>query len=812
MNRTEADPEGFQELTETEAFTVRDRGARWVRPGERNLQLGSRAAYLTRTTVDLTEIPPRAIVRATALGLYELHVNGHLVRDSGLYRPGWTDTTCRLQYQEYDVTRLLRVGTNVVGAELAPGWHGGRIGAERGSFQRLTPPELRLVVVAETSDGEPEILAATGAAWEWAASDITESDLYDGEIADRRQHAAAWTAPDAADLGRWEPMEPSCGTSGRLVAQAGPTVRETSTWPVTEVRWLADGTAVVDTGRNENGFVRVVVAVEPGTRVTVSYGELASADGHVYQENLRSARCRDVFTCAGTKPEELAPRFTFRSFRYAQISGLPAPSALISTERAVVGTDLERVGWFECSDPLLNEIYQAILTSQRANFVEVPTDCPQRDERLGWMADALLFAPLAAYNYDISGMMSKWFDDILDARTSRGLFTDVAPRPPRAMLDDREGAPAWADAGVLIPWLIYQRYGDREVLERMFPAMIGWLRAVHADNPDGIWRHGRGNDYGDWVPAGPDTSHDLFATCWLFRSTRVAAKIAQILGRDEAAWLLQRAETVRNAFLGAFLDTDTGRIVAPEPEDSRAARRFAPQVAQETQTGYILPLVFGMLDDQASARCARRLAEMVRDSGHRLETGFTGSAFILDALADGGHTGLAYELLQRSEFPSLGYMISRGATSVWERWDGLQPGGGPASPTMNSFNHYALGSMFRWAIEAVCGLRMAADAVAFQTFRFAPSVAGTLRWASFRFASPQGQIQVRWDRAPEDAVTGEVAVPPGTMCLVAREVPDGDRVLSLVTGDLPPVPADPGAPADEGWPLGPGTHRVRWQA
>jgi alpha-L-rhamnosidase len=799
-------------LTETEPFAVGGRDAWWVRPGEQNAQLGPRAAYLARTTVDLPETPPRAIVRATALGMYELRVNGHLVRDCGLYRPGWTDTTRRLQYQEYDVTRLLRAGANVVGAEVAPGWHGSRIGAERGSFQRFTPPELRLVLVAETSDGEREILTATGAAWEWTASDITESDLYDGEIADRRQYAAAWATPDATDLGRWERMEPSCGTSGRLVAQTGPTVRETRTLPVTEIRWLADGTAVLDTGRNENGFVRVVVAVDPGTRVTVSYGEIVGADGYVYTENLRSARCRDVFTCAGGTPEELAPRFTFRSFRYAQISGLPDPNALISAERAVVGTDLERVGWFECSDPLLNEVYEAVLTSQRANFLEVPTDCPQRDERLGWLGDALLFAPLAAYNYDISGLMSKWFDDILDARTSRGLFTDVAPRPPRAMLQDREGAPAWADAGVLIPWLIYERYGDTEVLERMFPAMIEWLRAVHAANPGGIWRHGRGNDYGDWVPAGPDTSHDLFATCWLFRSTSVAGQIARILKRSDAAWLVQRADTVRNAFLGTFLQTDTGRIVATEPVSSRPARRFAPQVAAETQTGYILPLVFGMLDDRASARCAQRLAEMVRESGRRLETGFIGSAFILDALGGWGHTGLAYELLQRSEFPSLGYMISRGATSIWERWDGLQPGGGLASPTMNSFNHYALGSMFRWAIEAVCGLRTTAGAVAFQTFRFAPSFSRTLRWASFRFASPQGQIHVRWDRSHQDAVAGEVTVPGGTMCLVARQAPDGDRVLSLVTDDLPPVPADPGAPADGGWLLGPGTHRLRWQA
>jgi alpha-L-rhamnosidase len=786
-------------VSQTEPFTVSGTGAWWVRPGEQRTQLGSRGAYLARTAFDLPEVPARAVIRATALGMYELHVNGHLVREAGLYRPGWTDTTRRLQYQEYDITQFLRAGTNVIGTELGPGWHGGRIGTDRNSFQRLTPPELLLVAVAESGGTTPALLAATGEGWEWSASDVTESDLYDGETTDRRLRLAGWAAPGAPDLGRWERIELATGTAAQLVPQSGPTVRETATHRVAAIRWLADGTAVADTGRNENGFMRVVVDAPGGTRITIAYGELTDVDGHVYQENLRGARCRDVFHCAGGGPEELAPRFSFRSFRYAEISGLPSRSALVHAERAVIGTELERVGWFECSDPLLNEIYAAVLTSQRANFVEVPTDCPQRDERLGWMADALLFAPLAAYNYDIRGLMSKWFDDILDARTARGLFTDVAPRPPgRLVFRDREGAPAWADAGVLLPWLVYQRYGDRQVLERMYPAMITWLRAVHTDNPDGIWRHGRGRDYGDWVPAGPDTSHDLFATCWLYHSTRTAAEIAAILGAGEATWLLERAGVVRHAFAATFLDPDAGRVVARDPVGSpTAASRFAPSVAQETQTGYILPLVFGMLDDAVASRCAQRLAELLEKSGRRLETGFIGSAFLLDALAGSGHVALAGELLQRSEFPSLGYMIGCGATSIWERWDGIQPGGGPACPTMNSFNHYALGSMFRWAIEGVCGLRPDSGAPAFQAFSFAPAAPSALQWASFRFTSPQGEIRVRWARTGGDLVEGEVTVPEGATCAVADGAPDGDRILPLVAGG--------------GRPLGPGTHPVRWQ-
>jgi alpha-L-rhamnosidase len=546
------------------------------------------------------------------------------------------------------------------------------------------------------------------------------------------------------------------------------------------------------------------VRTSPGTQVDVSYGELLDVDGHVYSENLRTARCVDVFITTGRGEEELAPRFTFRGARFAQIRGLPVPASLVSAERVVIGTDVRRVGWFESSDRLLNDIYGCVLTSQRANFLEVPTDCPQRDERLGWMADALLFAPLAAYNYDISDFMAKWFDDVLDARTSEGGFSDVAPRPTgRVIFRNREGAPAWADAGVLLPWLIYERYGRRDVLERMFPAMVQWLRLVHDANPDGVWRHRRGRDYGDWVPAGPDTSHDLFATAWLCHSTEVAAKIADVLGASgERAWLTSRAAAVRAAFNDIFVDAEAGRVRAPEPVGSpAAARRFAPAVAAETQTGYVLAIVFELVGEKLAERLGDRLAEMVTDAGHRLQTGFIGSAYLLDALAKGGRAAQAVDLLLREEYPSLGYMVNHGATSIWERWDGIDPSnGGPASATMNSFNHYCLGSMFRWAIESLCGLRPGSD-VAFSNFQFNPCVTPRMDWAAFRFAAPGGEIGVRWERTGNGEVTGEVTVPAGASCLVATEISFGDGQAHLDAGSLPN-----GARA-----LGPGTHRVVWR-
>ncbi len=697
--------------------------ARWVIPGEQLVQLPPHGAYLTRRHFTVGSAVRKAVVRVTALGVYELHVNGARIGDA-LLRPGWTDSSRRVQYRDYDVTEALSEGLNVVGAVVAPGWYAGRIGTDRAS--RLTPrtPELLLSLEIETADGSA-VAVATDEGWEWRGSEIVSSDLYDGEVTDLRLAVPGWASPRASDLGSWESMEISPGTAANLVAETGPPIRETHTDRPASIAWLDDGTAVVDTGRNEAGFVRLRVQAPPGTRVDVSYGEILDVDGHVYTENLRSARCVDTFFCAGTGEEELAPRFTFRGARYAQVTGLPGEAALVSVERAVIGTDVARVGWFESSDTLLNDIYACVLTSQRANFLEVPTDCPQRDERLGWLADALLFAPLAAYNYDIADFMAKWFEDILDARSADGGFTDVAPRATgRVMFRNREGAPAWADAGVLLPWLMYERYGRRDLLERMFPAMVEWLRLVHGANPDGVWRHGRGRDYGDWVPAGPDTSHDLFGTAWLCHTTEVAAQVADVLGATEdGGWLTERAGVARAAFAEHFVDEEAGRIRALEPVGSpAAARRFAPSVQEETQTGYVLALVFDLVDDKLAVRLGDRLAELVAAAGDRLETGFIGSAFLLDALAKGGRAAQAVDLLLREDYPSLGYMVNSGATSIWERWDGIQPGnGGPASATMNSFNHYCLGSMFRWAIESLCGLRPD-DGVAFTSFAFAPTV------------------------------------------------------------------------------------------
>jgi alpha-L-rhamnosidase len=760
-------------------------------------------------------VPRRVLARASALGVYELSLNGNGVSDA-LLRPGWTDYHHRLQYQEIDVTGLVVPGRNVLGALVGPGWYAGRIAGEGGIYQREVVPELLVELNVERDNGQTEVLAATDETWEWMPSAILASDLYDGEVADLRLARAGWNTPSAPDLGRWEGVELASGTSAALVPELGPPIRELERREVAGVAWLQDGTAVVDGGRNETGFLRLRVTVPAGTRIAVAYGELLDVDGRVYRANLRSARCIDEFMCAGGTGEELSPSFSIRGFRYAEIRGLPGPDTLTSVERVVVGSDLRRTGHFSCSEPLLDAISENVLTSQRSNFVEVPTDCPQRDERLGWMADALLFAPLAAFQYDIARFMSKWLEDVLDARTPGGCFADIAPRPSgRAAFRNREGAPGWADAGVLLPWLLYQRYNDRTVLKRMFPAIMTWLRRVHRANPSGLWTIGRGRDFGDWLPAGPDTSHTLFSTCWLYRSTNVAAAVAALLGAtEEERWCRDRADVVRAAFADTYLDEATGRIRDEVPDTSALAQLvFGATAAAETQTGYVLPLVFGLVEGEVANRCAGRLVDLVERAGNRLETGFIGSAFLLEALERSGHSLLALDLLLCDEFPSLGYMVRRGSTSIWERWDGLKPGFGPACPTANSYNHFGLGSMFSWAITGLCGLRPSELEPGFARFGFAPVASSRLQWAKFAFESPSGALEVGWSWSSDSEVCGEVLVPKGARCALACEIDvDGGRAVAAdVAGALSDL-GERSWPNQTAWQLvDPGRHEVRWQ-
>ena len=739
--------------------------ATWIRRPDQSS--GKRSAYFIRRRFAVDTLPVRAYAYVSGLGVARSAVNGHAVGD-GLLRPGWTDYRRRVQYDRIDFSAQLIAGENVFATEIAPGWYSGRIATHASADAPYVPiPEFLAQIELELPTGE-RITIPTDESWEWAPSPILSSDLYDGEDWDLRLADAAFA--DTASAFQWDHVECSTGTAGELVVPRAAPVRVLRSAPARQ-EWRSDGTVLLDSGCNDTGFLELVVSEPAGRRIEVSYGELLDPAGNLHRDNLRSARCMDTFICSGRDEERLAPAFSYRGYRYAEVRGLSAPEHLRSARALTISSDMKRTGWFRSGAIALERIYDLMVSSLQANYVEVPTDCPQRDERMGWLADALLFAPIAAYTFDISAFMAKWFADIRDARTPEGAFPDIAPRPsarwPGRSFDP--GAPGWGDAGILLPWLMYERYGDDEVLAEMFPAMLRHLDLIHRANPDGIWRAGRGKDYGDWVPAGPDTSHDLFGTCWLYRSTAVAAQIAGLLGRgDEHRRLADLAEHVQSAFQDSYVEKDNGRVRDLAPTGSLAASAFAPLLASETQTGYVMALALGLIEGELATRAGNHLAALVRASGGRLRTGFCGSAFLPAVLERVGHADLAYDLLLQEEPPSLGFMAKMGATSVWERWDGLDNEGWPACPTMNSFNHYAMSSMLSWLVEGVCGLRPKPGVPALSEILFAPAVSRQIPSAEFRFDAPSGHLELAWEWIDAQRIRGRLCVPPGMSAEIAQ--------------------------------------------
>jgi alpha-L-rhamnosidase len=706
--------------------------------------------------------PVRARLYASARGLYELRLNGERVGDGEL-TPGWTDYDVRIQYQAYDVTALVRGGDNVLAATLADGWWSGfagfdarRRGAHYGTFPQLIA-QLRL----DYADGSSE-LVVTDEQWRARRGPTRYADLLMGECLDATAVEEGWDRPGFDD-GGWEPARIAASSPGPLVATVDEPVRVHEHLPARTVERLADGRHLVDFGQNISGRVRLTVrGLARGQRVTIRHGEALDDDGALYTLNLRSAEATDVLIAAGEPEETFEPRFTFHGFRYAEVSGLERLAAG-DLAAVVLHSDTPWAGEFACSEPWLEQLQRAIAWGQRGNFLSVPTDCPQRDERLGWLADAQVFLPTALLNADVGAFFAKWLQDVRDAQSPAGGFTNVAPR--LAGVAD-EGAPGWGDAGAIVPWELYRATGEKRVLERNADAMVAWVDFVHRHNPDLIWRARVGPHFADWVaPLGyPPTPRDLLATAYFARSAELTARAAAVLGREEDAWrLAELASRIRAVFAERFCDDD-GRV------------------GDDTQTGYLLALAFELLPDALAERAAQRLADHVERHGH-LTTGFLGVGLLAPTLDAIGRADLAHLLLARRERPSWRYTLERGATTIWERWDGWTEERGFQAPRMNSFNHYALGSVGEWLVRGLAGLDQAPASVGWRELLVRPHP-GTLTAASAALATVRGRAAVAWTRDGERFAL-DVEVPPGATAVV----------------HLPGAAGDPAAAREGGRPL-----------
>ena len=723
-----------------------------------------RRPSLVRTTFVVGAGLVHARLYATAHGVYEAEVNGTRVGDDAL-SPGWTVYGARLRYYTYDVTAALSPGANAIGAWLGDGWYRGRLGW-RGGFRNVYGTDQSFLGQLELTyaDGSREVVATDGT-WRSAPSPIIASGLYDGEDYDAREEQQGWSSPRFDDSA-WEGVQERHRDTATLVAPTAPPVRATQELRPIEVLTGPSGSRILDFGQNLVGRVRIRVSGEAGTTVTLRTAEVLQ-DGEIYTRPLRAARSTDNYTLAGRDVEEWEPRFTFHGFRYVEVTGWPgdldadaAAGALIAR---VLHTDLERTGWFESSDPALNRLHENVVWGMRGNFVDIPTDCPQRDERIGWTGDIQVFGPTAATLFDVSGMLSGWLEDVAIEQLPDGTVPWYVPVIPAVdkWTPIRPGA-AWGDVATLLPWTLYERFGDVGVLRAQFDSAHRWVDLLERlAGSTRLWD--TGFQLGDWLdPAAPPedpadalTDRYLVATAYFAKSARTVARMAEVLGLEaERVHYDTLADEVAAAFLAAYVNADG-------------------TMTSDAQTAYALGLRFDLLTDPALRdAAATRLAQLVHEAGNRIATGFVGTPLVSDALSGSGQLDAAYDLLLERECPSWLYQVEQGATTVWERWDSLLPDGTVNPGQMTSFNHYALGAVADWMHRVVAGL--APETPGYRRIRFAPRPGGGLTSASARQITAYGEASIAW-RIEDDRLHVDMRVPIGADAVI--DLPGSDEEI-----------------------------------
>lgn len=715
---------------------------------------GSLPATFLRRSFELGQPIRRATAYATALGLYELRINGDRVSRQ-LLAPEWTSYRKHLQYQTYDVTALLKPGSNCVAAAIGEGWYAGRLMVV-GRFAYGRTPSFLLQLEVELADGTRQMITTDG---EWRSTQdgpITAAGIYDGENYDARREFSGWDKPGFDDHA-WKPVKVSPRDSRALIWQRNePILVEQELKPIklTEPR---PGVYVFDFGQNMVGWCRVRGQGTAGETVTFRHAEMLKDDGTLYLANLRGAPQVDHYIPAADGAFEFEPHFTYHGFRYLELSGLSKPPTREDVIGRVFHSASPFVGRLECSDPAMNQLLHNIAWTERANLMSSPNDCPQRDERFGWMGDIQSFAQTAMFNQNLAAFVSKFAQDIRDDQANDGRFPDFAPHPgdPNTQFS---GVPAWGDAGVMVPWCAYVNYADDRLLADHFDAARRWVDYIHRLNPDLIWSKGRNNDYNDWLngdwikqagwPAkGGSVPQEVFATAFFAHSTELVARMAAVLHRDEEALRYTLLfNQIKRAFNTRFVDAQSA-------------------ITGGTQGGYALALQFELLPQAQRAAAGQRLVQAIHQYHDHLSTGIQTTHRAMLELTRLGQDNLAWLLLTNRTFPSWRYMIDNGATTIWERWDGYVQGRGFQDPGMNSFNHWALGAVGEWMWRNIAGLNPTDTRPGWKHFTIAPIPGGGVTWANAEYDSIRGPIRSNW-RVDAGRFLLEVTIPPGTSATV----------------------------------------------
>jgi len=710
-----------------------------------------RPVPILRKAVKLGDKPiARARLYATALGLYQMNINGHRVGDI-LFAPEWTDYRKRIRYNVYDVTTLVKKGDNAIAGLIGHGWYSGHIG--NGNYRLYgRVPALFAQLEVTYADGSREAVV-TDESWKSADSPIRSSDFMLGENYDARAEVKGWDAPGLDDAA-WKPAvvrrEAAVPFEGS-VTQPPRQVGEIQPKKLTEPK---PGCWTFDLGQNMVGYVRLKVAAPAGTKVTIRHAEMLNPDGTIYTTNLRGAPSVDTYVCKGGGEELFQPHFTFHGFRYVELTGLPGKPGNDAVTGLVISSDTPRASEFSCSDARINQLYSNICWGQRGNYLSIPTDCQQRDERLGWMGDAQVFVRTATYNADVGAFFTKWLVDVDDAQTPEGAFTDVSPRAGSG-----DGTPAWADAGVICPWTVYWVYGDARLLALHYPSMVKWVEYCRVHSTNLLREKERGSDYGDWLSIGADTPKDLIGTAYFAYSTHLVARAAKALGKaDDAAKYEQLFQEIKAAFNKKYVSAD-GRI------------------AGNTQCCYVMALKFDLLSDELRAKAAEHLVADIAAKKDHLSTGFVGVSYLLPVLTQAGKLDAVYKLFLQDTFPSWLFSVKHGATTIWERWDGWTPDKGFQDPGMNSFNHYSLGSCGEWMFASLAGIDTEGPGYRKLVIRPTPPPPGTggIAWTKAAYESIGGRIATAW-KVENGAFVLDASIPPNASATVYVPAKDAAAV------------------------------------
>jgi alpha-L-rhamnosidase len=742
--------------------------AEWIEPDIAEDTTTSQPCPLLRKEFTLQGTVKSARVYVTCLGLYEMELNGRRVGDQ-VFTPGWTSYGKRLQYQTYDVTPQLQPGKNAIGVTLGDGWYRGYSSWDmrRNLYGEKLALLLQLHIVYQ--DGSTQIIA-TDDTWKASTGPILSSDIYNGEIYGARLEKKGWSAPNFNDAG-WSDVKRIEHSKSILVAPAGPPVRKIQEIKSVAILKTPAGETVFDMGQNIVGWVRLKVQGKAGATVTLHHTEVLDKDGNFYRDNLRKAEQKIQYTLKGNGLEIYEPHFTFQGFRYVRVAGFPGEPALENLTGIVIHSAMAPTGSFACSHPLINQLQHNIQWGQKGNFLDVPTDCPQRDERMGWTGDAQVFSRTAAFNMNVNNFFAKWLRDVEADQRPDGSVPFVIPN---VLGPTAGGATGWADVATIIPWNMYLAYGDTRILEQQYASMKAWVGYMQQNSSDYLWN--KGFHFGDWLFYRPDDDNDgraavtnkyLIAQCFFAHSTQLLINAANVLGRkDDAAQYTELLQDVKNAFLKEYV-TPNGQLVSG------------------TQTAYVLALNFDMLPEALRPQAAERLVQNIKGYNNHLTTGFLGTPYLCHVLTRFGYDDVAYSLLLQETYPSWLYPVKMGATTIWERWDGIKPDSTFQTPGMNSFNHYAYGAIGDWMYRVVAGIDTDESGPGYKHITIKPHIGGGLTFARADLQTYYGKVSAHW-KTENGRLQLDVEIPANTKATVyipastVESIKEGGRALTSV--------------------------------